>query len=196
LIREDRCHGQPSYFVGSREDLDRVPWNKLRRPVAVEFVDTRSSVDGLYRKYRYMAVDGVGLAHHLVFNHDWEVRGSKVKSEATRAEECDFIYGRDPNHRTLRNARQALGLSLAAFDYAYDQAGKLVVWEANRFPDVNYRRDDWSRHARAAQDRTFAAIARSYLRRAGWDVPKLLDDLLAGMPDDDLREGSNRGVAG
>jgi hypothetical protein len=183
LIREDRCHGQPSFFVTGPRDLARVPWSNFRRPVAIEFIDTRDPVDGLYRKYRYLAVDGVGLAHHLFVCPVWEVRGSRVKSDAVRAEECAFIYRPDPNHGPLQAARKSLGLGLAGFDYAYDRAGRLVVWEANPFPNVNYRQNAWSHHARAAQNRAFAAISRSYLRRAGWDIPALLDDMLAGMPD-------------
>jgi len=192
LIRDDQSHGRPSYLVESEAELRRVPWHRLRRPMAAEFIDTRNPIDGLYRKYRYVAVDGVGLSHHLVFSHHWEVRGSQVKSDATRDEECDFIYRPDRNHAQLQAVRRALGLGLVAFDYAYDLAGRLVVWEANAFPDINYRMNHWSRHARRAQDRTFAALARDLMRRACWPVPALLDDLLIGMPDDDRQASSPR----
>lgn len=185
LIREDRCHGQQSHFIQNWDDLRRVPWKSFRRSVAVEFIDTRHPVDGLYRKYRYLAFDGAGNSQHLVFNSGWEVRDSQARSEAIREEECAFLAQPDPNHDLLQRARKLLGLNLVAFDYAYDHTGRVVVWEANPFPDVNYRPDSWSRHSRPAQERTFAALARGYLRRAGWSVPPMLDDLLAGMPDDD-----------
>jgi hypothetical protein len=195
LIREDRCHGQQSHFIQEWDDLRRVPWKSFRRPVAVEFIDTRNPVDGLYRKYRYLAFDGVGMSQHLVFNSDWEVRDSQVKSDAIRAKECAYLSQPDPNHDLLQRARKRLGLNLVAFDYAYDHAGRVVVWEANPFPDVNYRPDCWSWHSRPAQERTFAALARGYLRRAGWSVPRLLEDLLADMPDDDrVPEATARSV--
>jgi hypothetical protein len=185
LIREDRCHGQQSHFIQSWDDLHRVPWKTFRRPVAVEFIDTRSPVDGLFRKRRYIAFDGTGNPQHLIFHNAWEVRETKIKTEATRAEECAHLDRADANHDLLQHARKVLGLNQVAFDYAYDHSGRVVVWEANPFPDVNYRLDHWSWHSRTAQERTFAMLARGYLRRAGWSVPPLLDDLLADMSDDD-----------
>ncbi len=96
-----------------------------------------------------------------------------------------FISRPDANHILFQRARRMLGLDVVGFDYAYDRVGRVVVWEANPFPDTNYPEDPRSRHIVPATQRTFAAMARLYLRRAGCDVPALLDDLLAEVPDDD-----------
>lgn len=185
LIREDRCHAQLSVLVTSKEQLERVPWRRFSRPVAAEFIGTRSFVDGLYRKYRYIAVGDTGISRHLMFDQAWEVREERVLTDAARAEETAFVDSRDPNHAVFQAARRALGLDVAGFDYTYDRSGELIVWEANPFPDTNFPENPLSKHIFPAVERTFAALARLYLRRANLPVPKFLDSMLAGVPDGD-----------
>jgi len=190
LIREDRCHAQLSVLVTSKGQLERVPWRRFSRPVAAEFIGTRSFVDGLYRKYRYIAVGETGISRHLMFDQAWEVREERVLTDAARAEETLYINSKDPNHEAFQAARRALELDVAAFDYAYDRSGKLVVWEANPFPDINFPENPLSKHIFPAVERTFAALARLYLRRADLPVPKFLDGMLAGVPDGDALDSA------
>ena len=165
LIREDRCHAQPSVLVRSHDELRRVGWRRFRNPIAVEFIDTRARGDCLYRKYRYIAVGGTGIAKHLMFRDDWEVRAEQAVDASTVAQEMAFISRPDANHILFQRARRMLGLDVVGFDYAYDRVGRVVVWEANPFPDTNYPEDPRSRHIVPATQRTFAAMARLYLRR-------------------------------
>jgi hypothetical protein len=77
-------------------------------------------------------------------------------------------------------------LDVAGFDYTYDRSGKPVVWEANPFPDTNFPENPMSKHIFPAVERTFAALARLYLRRADLPVPTFLDSMLSGVPDGDV----------
>ena len=47
---------------------------------------------------------------------------------------------------------------MVAFDYGYDLEGRLVVWEANPFPDLNYPTESWSRHIFPSLARGLAAL--------------------------------------
>lgn len=184
LVREDRCHGQRSLLVTSHSQLRNVPWHSFRRPIAVEFIDTFCPHDECYRKYRYIALGSTGISRHLMFDRHWEVREERVSDEAHRAEEVAFISRPNRHHAAFQRARKALGLEIVAFDYSYDHDGEVVIWEPNPFPDINYPKHHLSRHIDPGVERTYAALARLYLRRGGWPVPGMIEDLLKGVPDD------------
>lgn len=184
LIREDRGHGQPAVFVESESQLAAVDLNLFRSPIAVEFIDTRSPNDGLFRKYRYVAAGEIGCPRHLIVNNVWEVRPERrMATPDLLDEELEYLQSPDPNHSLLQAARKALGLDVLGFDYSYDQQGRVVVWEANPFLNLNYPRS--ARHIGFAVSRTFAAIARLYCVRAGLRVPdrvlRMLDSTVTGV---------------
>lgn len=195
LVRENLGHQQLSVLVTRGDQLRQVPWHRFRHPIAVEFIDTRSRVDNLFRKYRYIAAGDTGIAKHLMFDHHWEVKAERVMTDRTKAEETAFVSAPDPNHAAFQAARRALGLDVVGFDYAYDRDNCLVVWEANPFPDTNYPTAPWSRHIFPAVDRTYSALARLYLRRANLPVPAYLNDLLAAVPCNDGQADAPRPLA-
>ena len=172
-----------------------MPWRQFRNPIAVEFIETRAAGQHLYRKYRYMAVGGTGIAMHLLFGHDWEVRQEHVLNAATIAEEAAFVGRPDSNHVLFQRARRMLGLDVVGFDYSYDRAGRVVVWEANPFADLNYPQELSSGRKFPGLERTYAATARLYLRSAGLEAPAFIDDLLADAPDDELERPSTLRLA-
>lgn len=182
LIREDRGHGQPTAFVASPDELRKLDLERYREPIACEFIDVRDPRDGLYRKYRYLAAGEMGLPKHLIINDHWEVRPQRrVQTDATRREELAFLHEPDPNHALLQRARRALGLDVIGFDYSYDAQGRVVVWEANPYPDLNYPKNPWSRHIHFAVEKTFAAVTCLYLQRAGLAIPGRLEERLHGV---------------
>ena len=128
--------------------------------------------DGFYRKYRYVAAGDTGVAVHLHVKDHWFVKGaSQLYSEAIRDEDLAYLSGPDPNHEALQRARRALKLDFVAFDYSYDRAGRLVVWEANPYPYFHFiggRRA----YRTPAIERAFAAILKLYHSRAGLPVPE------------------------
>ena len=179
IVREDRGHGLTSLLVENVAQWAAIDWKLFKRPVAVEYIDTRSSHDGLYRKYRYVAAGEVGISRHLMANRQWEVRPrQRVRSDPLRAEEIAYVNAPDPNHDMLQSARRALGLDIVGFDYSYDHDGNIVIWEANAFPDLDYPRQGSVDHIAAAVLRSFAAVARLYCVRAGLPVPSQVTALL------------------
>ena len=182
LIREDRGHGRPAYFVERWRDLQRVPIRRFAHPIAVEYIDVRSPQDGLYRKYRYMATGEQGVTRHLMCGNHWEVRpGNRQITAATREEELAYLDAPEPNYEALHCARRALGVDVAAFDYSYDGQGRLVVWEANPYPDLNYPASARMKYSFPYVERSYAALVRLYLQRAGLPVPEELQQSLASQ---------------
>jgi hypothetical protein len=181
LIREERCHGQRTEMVANEADLARIDFARYRWPIAAEFIDTRDPRDGLFRKYRYVAAGNLGLPRHMMVNEGWQVRPEgRVMNDALREEELAYLNRPDPNHEAMQRARRALGLDVLGIDYSYDHDGRVVVWEANAFLDLRYPDLIKSQHIRPAVVRTFAAVSRLYLERAGLRIPAKIDDLLAG----------------
>jgi hypothetical protein len=135
FVREDRRHGGPMLLVQSLDQVRGLPLEGMEWPVAVEFIDV-GGADGLYRKYRHGLFGDRGVPHHLLVSRNWVVHyRDRVVTEATKAEELRYVsLDRDPNHEVFLRGRRALGLDSVAFDYAYDQEGALVVFEANPFP--------------------------------------------------------------
>lgn len=185
LIREDRGHGGTTFLVRSRQEIREIPWRRFRHPIAMEFIDVQSPRDGRYRKYRYFAAGDTGVPRHLIMSRKWEVRPSdRLKDEAARREELDYLQSPDPNHVRLQRAREILGLDVVALDYSYDRDGQLVVWEANPFPTLNYPKSRDVQYLFPFVERSFAALFRFYLIRGGLPVPDRLEELLGvGGPE-------------
>lgn len=179
LIREDRGHGRSALLIERASDLDRAPLASFSHPIAVEYVDVRGT-DGLFRKYRCLIAGEIGVTRHLMIGSHWEVRPKcRVRTDATREEELQYLNHPDANLDLLQRARRALGLELVAFDYSYDRHGRLVVWEANPYPDLSYPHNPAMEYIFPYVRRSFAAVVRLYLHRAGMRAPARLDDMLA-----------------
>lgn len=191
LIREDWGHGDRVCRGDSVGEVRRIPLRQFCRPIAVEWIETRSADDGLYRKFRYVAAGDVGVPHHLQITDAGIARGLGRRYDSqTRKEELAYVSQPDPNHQRLQLARTALQLDFAAFDYSYDQDANLVVWEANPYPFI-HSPGKYLSYLTPAVDRTLAAMVQLYHSRAGIDCPALIDDLLSpvwtsGMPNDDF----------
>lgn len=182
LIRDERGHGRGSKFIQSEADLHAVDFSQFNQPIAAEFIDTSDPSDGLFRKYRFVVAGDLGIPRHMISNRGWEVRPERrIDSPSLREEELAYINSPDPHHATLFCAARALGLDIAGFDYSFDRQGRIVVWEANSFLDMSYPSNPLSRHIFPSVERTFAAVARIYLLRAGAAVPKKLDDMLVDV---------------
>ena len=135
IIRNDWVHGgKEIHLIETMKQLNNTSLNKITRPIAIEFINTRSK-DGLYRKYRYTLAGEKGFPQSIHMRKHWEVRGKNTEfSDALVNEEKKYLHNFDPNHDQLLAACKALKLDFVAFDYSYDPEGKLVVWEANPYP--------------------------------------------------------------
>jgi len=178
FVREDWRHCGPVFRADSEAEARRIPLGKFRRPVAVEYIDVRSSHDGLFRKYRYLAACEVGFPLSMHPGRAWFVKGSNTEfNDDLRDEEIEFLSRTDPNDAQFQAARRALGLDFVAFDYSYDRNGQLVVWEANPFPHLHFGSHHRS-HRWPAVSRVMAAMAHLYAKRAGLKMENDLEQWL------------------
>jgi hypothetical protein len=135
--------------------------------VAGEYVDVRSP-DGFYRKYRYVMAGSRGVARHLIVSPKWEVRPvDRVRTAATREEELAFVGSDCPHQALFDAARRALEFEIAAFDFSFDSAGQLVVWEVNPYPDLSTPAGEVGQYLRPAIERSYRMLADFYQERAG-----------------------------
>ncbi len=186
LIRENRGHGQAAILVEQPDRLAAVNLTQFKSPIAVEFIDTSSESDGLFRKYRYVAAGEIGVPRHLFANHALEVRPERrLVNVKLRYEVLKYIIAPDPNHALLQSARRALGLDVVGFDYSYDREGRIVVWEANPFLNLNYPAQATASHINFSVRRSFAVVAWLYCVRAGIRVTEsimsMLDHTVSGL---------------
>ena len=103
-----------------------------------EYLDYRSA-DGLFRKYRFICIDGALLPYHLAIHDDWKVhhfRTDMANQAWMRREEEDFLKDPQlvfdgPRLAALQAVAAATGLGYCGIDCALDRAGEVVVFEAN-----------------------------------------------------------------
>ena len=104
----------------------------------IEYADY-GSVDGLFRKYRFIFVDGEVLPYHLAIGNDWKVHHvntDMANQEWMQREEAAFLNDPalvfNPHHyRALREIQQRIGLDYFGIDCGLDRDGNLVVFEVN-----------------------------------------------------------------
>jgi hypothetical protein len=114
------------------EVASRLPGAAL---LVMEFVDTRGA-DGNFRKYRVMMIGGELFPLHLAVSQSWKAHYFSADAERYRAEDEGFL-----NHmpralgperlRTLALIRDELALDYGGIDFGLDDAGNVVVFEAN-----------------------------------------------------------------
>ena len=100
------------------------------------FIDYRN-VDGLYRKYRIVIIDGHAYAGHMALSGHWMIHylnAHMSDSEAKRAEEAAFMATFDDDFgkrhaMALQAIMQAAQLDYLVIDCAESPSGKLLVFE-------------------------------------------------------------------
>jgi Flp pilus assembly protein TadD len=140
LVRPVGTHGG--------DDLERIEGAAelaalLARPTdtdryLIEYIDYRS-VDGHFRKYRFIFVDGQILPYHLAIADDWKVHHDSTDMANHRwMQQEEEAFLRDPaavfsagHYQVLHAIQQRIGLEYFGGDCGLDRAGNLVVFEAN-----------------------------------------------------------------
>ncbi len=104
----------------------------------IEYVDYRS-VDGYFRKYRFIVVDGEILPYHLAIADGWKVHHDSTdmadhpwmqQEEQAFLNDPATVFGAD-QYRALREIRRRIGLDYFGIDCGLDRSGHLVVFEVN-----------------------------------------------------------------
>ena len=151
LVRIAGLHGGVSMVRVDRPDdhsaMHALPFDG-RDFYLAEFIDFQSS-DGLYRKTRVVVVDGVPLVRHLLINTDWMVHASSGDFmdrhppllEEARSVLADFDRSIRPRVEAATTAiAERLGLDFFGIDCHIDEAGQMIVFEANANMNVLYNR--------------------------------------------------------
>jgi len=115
--------------------LDALPGEEL---FAIEHVDVRGS-DGLYAKYRAMAIGGELFALHAAFSSNWKVHYFSADMEARsdlREREATFLRDMraavgEAGYAALLEVVRRLGLDYMGIDFGLDPHGRVVIFEAN-----------------------------------------------------------------
>jgi tetratricopeptide (TPR) repeat protein len=104
--------------------------------LVISYIDTRRA-DGTVRKYRVLSIDGLLYPLHLAISQEWKVHYFSADHQAEhRNEERAFLedmraaLGQNAV-RALEQIADALQLDYAGIDFTLDQAGNVVVFEAN-----------------------------------------------------------------
>jgi len=172
LLREDRVHSGEMTLIRDDAELEAASPDGLDHPIAMEYIDVRSS-DGFYRKYRYVMIGDVGFPRHLIVSRSWLVRArDRIRTPAVLEEELAYLGAEDPNHEVLRRAQRALGFDVVAFDYSYDRDGRLVVWEPNPFANLwqGFNRDPYYGYQQPFLERIYDAMLTYYVERSRLDA--------------------------
>ncbi|SEM53950.1 tetratricopeptide repeat protein [Bradyrhizobium sp. OK095] len=151
-------------FLTEHADHDRY---------VIDYVDYRS-IDGFFRKYRFLFVGEEILPYHLAIGDEWKLH--RDATEMTRhawMQEEEERFLRDPgevfgasHYDMLRMIRDRIGLDYFGIDCALDRDGHLVVFEVNasmlvhdQNPDCPYK-DPYIRRIKAAFDAMLERVAR------------------------------------
>ncbi|KJC54396.1 hypothetical protein UB31_05710 [Bradyrhizobium sp. LTSP849] len=116
-------------FLAAQADHDRY---------VIDYIDYRS-VDGFFRKYRFLFIGGEILPYHLAIGDDWKLhRDSTEMGRHVWMQDEEECFLRDPeqvfgaaHYEALRLIRDRIGLDYFGIDCGLDRDGKLVVFEVN-----------------------------------------------------------------
>lgn len=177
LLRTPGFHtGQHFVKVDSPRDLPlaigQLPGADL---LVMQYLDARGA-DGKARKYRVMMIDGQLYPLHLAISGDWKIHyftAEMSDSAAHRSEDAAFLTDMPavlgPRAMdALAQVQRQLGLDYAGIDFGLNQAGEVLLFEANATmvvlapdaaPHWNYRRP--------AAERIYRAVVNMVRERAG-----------------------------
>jgi aromatic-L-amino-acid/L-tryptophan decarboxylase len=143
--------------------------------MAIEYLDARGA-DGWVRKYRVMMVGGQLYPLHLAISKQWKIHyfSADMRDRAEhRAEEAKFladmpgVLGANAM-AALEQLSAAIGLDYGGIDFALNQRGEILLFEANATMVVEQPDGDprWD-YRRAAVERIHAAVRDLLLASAG-----------------------------
>jgi hypothetical protein len=135
-----------------------------------------ASPDGLYRKYRIVAVDGKAHACHMAIAEEWKVwylNADMALSVSNRMEEAVFMRDFDAafavrHAHALQEMMARIGLDYVIIDCAETAAGDLLVFEADNTAIVhNMDPPSVYPYKPAQMQKIFQAVQTMFTRKAG-----------------------------
>ena len=115
--------------------LKELPGNSL---LVIEYLNA-SGNDGCARKYRVMMIDGKLYPYHLAISDHWKVHyftADMTAHKAHQVEEAAFLNDMpnvlgEKGMKALEAIGTTLGLDFCGIDFGLDEAGNVLVFEAN-----------------------------------------------------------------
>ena len=173
IVRDDCGHGKEIVLVKQPSDLEKIPFDRMRRPVAVEWFDV-SAADGLFRKCRFVVAGTVGVRRHLIVSRHWEVRAAEACSQR----------GNSPGRARLPSVSSHMSTScligpvdawiysgllstIASTPRANRLSGRRIRIRFYRFPT-----NQEFGYTHPYVERSLAAMTHMYLTAAGLPVPE------------------------
>ncbi len=108
--------------------------------ILVEYLETGQQ--DLYRKYAATRLGDSMIAHHIMFERRWEVKGPSLDEPAMLLEEREFQLG-NPHRDMLLKVFDIANIQFGRIDYAMHN-GRMQVWEINTNPTLLYPRDHYT----------------------------------------------------
>ncbi|MFY9855285.1 MAG: tetratricopeptide repeat protein [Terracidiphilus sp.] len=146
--------------------------------LAIAYLDARGA-DGCSRKYRVMMVGGELYPLHLAISEDWKIHyfsADMADRPDHRAEEARFLADMpgvlgSKAMTALLSIQNALGLDYGGIDFALNQRGEVLLFEANATMVVEQPCEDtlWD-YRRPAVERIHQAV-RNLLIKTGSALP-------------------------
>ncbi len=142
IVRQAGAHGgKTSTLISGRDDLPKLdvyPFDGSEFYLT-EFVDYKDR-DGLYRKMRIVVVDGKPLFRHLLGDRRWMIHAASLnymdehpelfrqEQETFNGFETELAPGIQP---AIDAIAERMGLEYFGIDCHIDEAGEMLVFEAN-----------------------------------------------------------------
>ncbi|HET9113442.1 MAG TPA: hypothetical protein VFN66_06195 [Burkholderiales bacterium] len=181
LIRTTGFHGGHHFArIESPDELQEIaqslPGDSL---LAMEWLDSGNE-DGLFRKYRVMAIDGALYPLHMAvsaqwkvhyFSSDMEVNVSYREQEQAFLEDFAAAVG-EKALSGLERIAQTLELDYCGIDFGLDKSGRVLLYEANATMAIvpPSHEQHWD-YKRASIEKALAAVknmlAKRITRQAG-----------------------------
>ena len=133
---------------------------RKRHLMIVEYCDCRDATEA-FRKYSVMNINGTLIPRHILFSRDWVTKKPDLVSEATAAEEQEFMRC-FPHNRQVAEVFQLAGVNYGRIDYGFVD-GRIQVWEINTNPIVVPRRETVNPLRLPAQTNSARRIAEALL---------------------------------
>jgi hypothetical protein len=182
LLRTPGFHGGENFVrvesvaaLGDGVAELRGPGDAAGQVTAIEYLDARGA-DGWVRKYRVMMVGGRLYPLHLAISKQWKVHyfSADMRDHPEhREEEAKFladmpgVLGANAM-AALEQLSAAIGLDYGGIDFALNQRGEILLFEANATMVVEQPDGDprWD-YRRAAVERIHGAVRDLLLASAG-----------------------------
>ncbi len=143
LFRPTVDHGKNSLLkIDSLDEISKLEcfaFDGEKSYYITEFIDF-ASVDGFYRKMRFLVIGEKVIPRHLMVSSSWQIHSDH---SAVSEEEIAFLSHVEASvvKRCLA-IKQSFGLDYIGIDCAMDREGNLVIFEANAHSMIGNGKND------------------------------------------------------